>query len=49
MSVLSPGTYAVRFHPALGYRDTTIANVLVTAGQTAVVDTVQLSTTVLPQ
>jgi uncharacterized protein DUF4382/carboxypeptidase family protein len=49
MSVLSPGTYDVRFHPALGYRDTTVANVLVTAGQTAVVDTVQLSTTVLPQ
>src|SRR5262252_9055293 len=31
MSVLSPGTYDVRFHPAAGYRDTTISNVLVTA------------------
>jgi hypothetical protein len=49
MSVLSPGTYDVRFHPTLGFRDTTIANVLVTAGQTAVVDTVRLTTTLLPQ
>src|SRR5262245_33669251 len=49
MSVLNPGTYNVRFHPAAGYRDTTITNVLVTAGHTAVVDTVQLTTAVLPQ
>jgi len=43
MSVLNPGTYAVRFHPASGYRDTTVANVLVGAGQTAVVDTMVLT------
>ena len=49
MSVLNPGTYNVRFHPAAGYRDTTVTNVLVAAGHTAVVDTVQLTTTVLPQ
>lgn len=50
MSVLNPGTYTVRFHPTTGYRDTTVANVLVSAGQTAVVDTTVLTANpVLPQ
>jgi len=50
LSVLAPGTYNLGFHPTAGYRDTTVANVLVTAGQTAVVDTMRLtSTAVMPQ
>jgi len=43
ISVLPPGGYSVAFHPAPGYRDTTLTNVVVTAGQTAELDTVQLS------
>lgn len=43
ISVLPPGDYSVAFHPAAGYRDTTITNVMVTAGATAELDTVQLS------
>jgi len=43
MSVLNPGTYQVRFHPQTGFRDTTLTNVVVSAGQTAVVDTMRLT------
>jgi hypothetical protein len=43
ISMLSPGSYSVAFHPAAGFRDTTINNVMVTAGATAEVDTVRLS------
>jgi len=43
ISVLPPGGYTVAFHPAMGYRDTTLTNVVVTAGQTAELDTVRLS------
>jgi uncharacterized protein DUF4382 len=50
LSVLAPGTYNLGFHPVAGYRDTTVTGVLVTAGQTAVVDTMRLtSTAVMPQ
>ena len=42
ISVLPPGSYALGFH-AEGFRDTTLSNVMVTAGTTTEVDTVRLS------
>jgi hypothetical protein len=41
--VLAPGSYSLAFHPAEGFRDTTLENVMVTAGTTTEVDTVRLS------
>jgi hypothetical protein len=43
ISVLPPGTYAVAFHPATGFRDTTIAGIQVNAGATTDVASVQLT------
>jgi hypothetical protein len=43
ISMLAPGSYSVAFHPAAGFRDTTISNVMVMAGATAQVDTVRLT------
>ena len=43
ISVLPPGSYSLAFHPTGGYRDTTLTNVLVTAGTTTEVDTVRLT------
>jgi hypothetical protein len=43
ISVLAPGSYSLAFHPAEGFRDTTLENVMVTAGTTTEVDTVRLS------
>jgi hypothetical protein len=43
ISMLAPGSYSVAFHPAAGFRDTTLHNVMVTAGATAEVDTVRLT------
>jgi Domain of unknown function (DUF4382) len=42
-SVLPPGSYSLLFHPDSTYRDTTLTNVMVTAGATTEVDTVQLT------
>ena len=43
ISVLPPGSYSLAFHPIAVFRDTTLTNVLVTAGTTTEVDTVRLS------
>ncbi|HKA24316.1 MAG TPA: DUF4382 domain-containing protein [Candidatus Eisenbacteria bacterium] len=43
ISVLPPGGYSVAFHPASGFRDTTLTNVMVTAGTTTELDTVRLT------
>src|SRR5262245_27158001 len=43
ISALAPGSYALQFHPASGYRDTTLAGIMVTAGTTTEVDTLQLT------
>lgn len=43
LSVLGGGTYNVAFHPASAFRDTTLTNVLVTAGHTTDVGTMQLT------
>ncbi len=43
VSVLPAGTYSVAFHPASGYRDTTLTGVVVTSGHTTDVGTVQLT------
>lgn len=43
VSVLPAGTYSLAFHPATAYRDTTLANVIVTSGATTNVGTVQLT------
>jgi Domain of unknown function (DUF4382) len=43
ISVLPPGAYSVFFDGAAGYRDTTLTNILVTAGVSTDVDTVQMT------
>lgn len=43
ISVLPPGSYSLSFHPTADYRDTTLSDVMVTAGTTTEVDTVQLT------
>jgi uncharacterized protein DUF4382/carboxypeptidase family protein len=43
ISVLAPGSYSLAFHPAEGFRDTTLTNIMVTVGTTTEVDTVRLS------
>jgi len=43
VSVLPAGTYSVAFHPAAGFRDTTLTGVLVTSGHTTSVGNVQLT------
>ena len=43
IGVLAAGTYSVAFHPATGYRDTTLTGVAVTAHNTTDVGTVQLT------
>lgn len=43
LSVLPAGTYALRFDAPANYRDTTLTNIVVTAGATANVDTVALT------
>jgi hypothetical protein len=43
LSLLPGGTYAVGFHPASGYRDTTIAGVVVTNGGATDLGDVQLT------
>jgi hypothetical protein len=43
MAALAPGLYSVAFHPAAGFRDTTIAGVAVTTGTTTDVGTVTLT------
>jgi len=43
LSALPAGTYGVAFHPDTAYRDTTISGVLVSAGNTTSVGTVQLT------
>jgi hypothetical protein len=43
LSVLAAGTYSLGFHPAAGFRDTTLSGIVVTAGTTTVVDTVALT------
>jgi hypothetical protein len=43
ISMLPPGSYSVAFHPAAGFRDTTIGNVMVTAGTATQLDTLRLS------
>jgi len=42
LGVLAPGTYQLGFHSALGYRDTLLTGVVVTARDTTNVGTVQL-------
>jgi len=39
---LAAGTYSVKFAPVVGYRDSTITNVAVTAGQTTALGTITL-------
>ncbi|MEP7027044.1 MAG: DUF4382 domain-containing protein [Candidatus Eisenbacteria bacterium] len=43
VSVLAPGSYALAFHPASGFRDTTLASVVVASQVTTNVGTVQLT------
>jgi len=43
VGALPAGTYSLAFHPATAYRDTTLANVAVSAGATTSVGTVQLT------
>ncbi len=43
LAALAAGAYSVAIHPAQGYRDTTLAGVAVTAGQTSDVGDVQLT------
>jgi hypothetical protein len=43
ISVLAPGTYSVGFHPAAGFRDTSLAGIAVTAHTTTDVGTVVLT------
>jgi hypothetical protein len=43
VGTLPVGVYSVAFHPATGYRDTTLAGVAVTAGHTTSVGEVQLT------
>ncbi len=43
VSLLAAGIYSVAFHPAAGFRDTTLAGVVVTAGQTTDVGEVRLT------
>ena len=43
LGVLAPGAYDVAFHPAAGFRDTTLAGVAVAPGATTDVGTVQLT------
>jgi len=43
LSVLPAGTYTLRFDPPANYRDTTLTNIVVTAGATTDVDTVALT------
>ena len=43
MATLGPGLYTVAFHPASGFRDTSLAGVSVTTGATTDVGTVELT------
>jgi hypothetical protein len=43
LGVLAPGSYSVAFHPAAGFRDTTLAGVAVTTGATTDVGMVELT------
>jgi hypothetical protein len=43
LSTLAPGAYSVAFHPASGFRDTTLAGVNVAPGATTNVGTVELT------
>jgi hypothetical protein len=45
LAQLSPGTYTVAFHPASGFRDTSLTGIAVTAGGATDVGTVMLTAT----